>query len=56
MRRPMFLGPHELEQAAVKLAEDFDASVRMVRGDDLLEQNYPAIHAVGRAAARGRRG
>ncbi len=45
------LGPHELEQAAVKLAEDFDASVRMTRGDDLIAANFPLVHAVGRAAA-----
>ena len=45
------LGPHALEQEAVKLAEQFDASVRMVRGEDLLAANFPLIHAVGRAAA-----
>jgi len=45
------LGPHELEQAAVKLAERFDASVRMVRGDELIAGNFPLVHAVGRAAA-----
>ena len=45
------LGPHELEQEAVKLAERFDASVEMVRGDELLAANLPLIHAVGRAAA-----
>ena len=45
------LGPHEFEQAAVKLAEDFDASVRMTRGDDLIAGNFPLVHAVGRAAA-----
>ena len=45
------LGPHEFEQAAVKLAEDFDASVRMIRGDDLIAGNFPLVHAVGRAAA-----
>jgi len=45
------LGPHELEQAAVKLAEGFDASVRMVRGDELIAGNFPLVHAVGRAAA-----
>ena len=49
------LGPHELEQAAVKLAEDFDASVRMVRGDDLIAANFPLVHAVGRAAAESPR-
>ncbi len=45
------LGPHEFEQLAVKLAEDFDASVRMVRGDELIAGNFPLVHAVGRAAA-----
>ena len=45
------LGPHALEQEVVKLAERFDARVRMVRGDELLAANFPLIHAVGRAAA-----
>jgi leucyl aminopeptidase len=45
------LGPNELEQAAVKLAEDFGASVRMIRGADLIAENFPLVHAVGRAAA-----
>src|SRR5271168_2033439 len=45
------LGPHALEQEAVKLAEQFDASVTMVRGEELLGANFPLIHAVGRAAA-----
>jgi leucyl aminopeptidase len=45
------LGPHALEQEAVKLAEQFDASVSMVRGEELLGANFPLIHAVGRAAA-----
>ena len=45
------LGPHALEQEAVKLAEHFDASVAMVRGDELLSANFPLIHAVGRAAS-----
>ena len=45
------LGPHALEQEAVKLAERFDASVSMVRGEALLAANFPLIHAVGRAAA-----
>ncbi len=45
------LGPEALEQAAVKLAERFDASVSMVRGEDLIAANFPLVHAVGRAAA-----
>ena len=45
------LGPNALEQEAVKLAEHFDASVTVVRGDELIGANFPLIHAVGRAAA-----
>ena len=45
------LGPNALEQGAVKLAEHFDASVTIVRGDELLPANFPLIHAVGRAGA-----
>jgi leucyl aminopeptidase len=45
------LGPHEFEQRAVKLAEHFDASVSMTRGEDLIAANFPLVHAVGRAAA-----
>src|SRR4029077_15868661 len=43
------LGPNALEQEAVKLADHFDASVTMVRGDELIGPNFPLIHAVGRA-------
>jgi leucyl aminopeptidase len=45
------LGPNALEQEAVKLAEHFDASVTMVRGDELVAANFPLTHAVGRAGA-----
>jgi leucyl aminopeptidase len=36
----------------VALAESFGAAVATVRGDALLEQNLPLIHAVGRAAGQ----
>ena len=45
------LGPTELGDAIEALASDFDARVERIRGDDLLEQRLPAIHAVGRASA-----
>jgi leucyl aminopeptidase len=45
------LGPHALEQEAVRLAEHFDASVAMVRGDELVSANLPLIQAVGPAGA-----
>ncbi|MCW5635001.1 MAG: leucyl aminopeptidase family protein [Rubrivivax sp.] len=46
------LGPRELLQAARDLASTHRARVRAVAGAGLLRENYPAIHAVGRAAAR----
>jgi leucyl aminopeptidase len=45
------MGPAELEEAARALAHRHGASVQVTVGDDLLAQNYPLIHAVGRAAA-----
>jgi len=45
------LGPAELEQAARELAARHRAKIAVVVGDDLLTQNFPLIHAVGRAAA-----
>ena len=44
------MGPKALEQAGRDLAEKFGADVSSIIGEDLLKQNYPMIHAVGRAA------
>src|SRR5262249_44701760 len=49
------MGPAELEEAARGLAEQHGASFRSIIGDDLLAQNFPLVHAVGRAAARAPR-
>jgi leucyl aminopeptidase len=49
------MGPAELEYAARALATRHDAKVRAVVGDDLLKENFPLIHAVGRAADRAPR-
>jgi len=49
------LGPAELASAAEQLAAGFGATCRVIVGDGLLAENYPAIHAVGRAAASHRR-
>lgn len=43
------LGPAELAQAAVDLAERFGASATVTEGATL-EKEYPTVHAVGRAA------
>ncbi len=49
------MGPAELEAAFLSLAERFGAAHRVIRGDDLLAQNFPMIHAVGRASTRAPR-
>jgi leucyl aminopeptidase len=49
------LGPPELEEAVRALARRYGANVRAVVGDALLAENFPLIHAVGRAAARAPR-
>ncbi|PPR20250.1 MAG: putative cytosol aminopeptidase [Alphaproteobacteria bacterium MarineAlpha10_Bin3] len=49
------MGPAELAGAARKLAREFKAKFRVIVGDDLLKQNFPAIHAVGRASSRAPR-
>lgn len=48
------LGPAELEAAAREVAGRFGASISVIAGADLLSEGYPAVHAVGRAAAPGR--
>jgi leucyl aminopeptidase len=46
------MGPGELEADAAALAQRFGATLRVVAGAELLAQNFPAIHAVGRASHR----
>ena len=46
------MGPLELADIAREQAELFGGEFDEWVGDDLLAQNFPAIHAVGRAAAR----
>jgi leucyl aminopeptidase len=45
------LGPHELQSIAAEIAQAFGAAFSVIVGEDLLTANYPAVHAVGRAAA-----
>jgi len=44
------LGPHQIETIAREIAEAQGAVLSVTSGDALLTDNYPAIHAVGRAA------
>ena len=46
------MGPEELETATLALADEFGAQVSVTYGDDLLVENLPLIHAVGRASDR----
>jgi leucyl aminopeptidase len=48
------LGPLQIETIAREIAEQYGATIAVVTGDDLLAENYPAVHAVGRAAAPAR--
>ncbi len=45
------MGPLQIETIAREIAQAHGATIQVVTGDDLLAQNYPAVHAVGRAAA-----
>ncbi|MDE1160001.1 MAG: leucyl aminopeptidase family protein [Neorhizobium sp.] len=44
------MGPADLEQAFRALGEHYGATVTAIVGDELLKQNFPLIHAVGRAS------
>jgi leucyl aminopeptidase len=49
------MGPQQLEDAARELASTHGARIEVITGEALLEQNFPAIHAVGRASHRAPR-
>ena len=46
------MGPEELSDVVREQAELFGGEFDEWVGDELLAQNFPAVHAVGRAAAR----
>ncbi|MDJ0857730.1 MAG: leucyl aminopeptidase family protein [Dinoroseobacter sp.] len=46
------MGPEELETAAQTLADDTGATCHVTRDEDLLSDNLPLIHTVGRASPR----
>ena len=49
------MGPEELAKAVQMVAKQHGASFKQIVGDALLKQNFPAIHAVGRASTRAPR-
>ena len=44
------MGPLQIETIAREIAQHFGASISVSTGAELLSDNYPAVHAVGRAA------
>ncbi|MDH7796831.1 MULTISPECIES: leucyl aminopeptidase family protein [unclassified Beijerinckia] len=44
------MGPSALEAAARQIATRHKAKVQVIKGDALLQNNFPLIHAVGRAS------
>lgn len=44
------LGPSDLQAAFLALAKQFGAKANVIEGEALLDQNFPMIHAVGRAS------
>ena len=48
------MGPLQIETIAREIASESGASIAVTEGEALLEANYPAIHAVGRAASPAR--
>ena len=49
------MGPAALEAAFQDLGKRFGAEVSVITGDELLAQNFPLIHTVGRAAGEAPR-
>lgn len=49
------MSPKHLAHAVKEMGRDFHAGVKEIVGDALLSKNFPAIHAVGRAAAHAPR-
>src|SRR5256885_17028455 len=49
------MGPEDRDAPAGAPATRHGASLRAIAGDDLINENFPLIHAVGRAAERAPR-
>src|SRR6202012_5512894 len=49
------MGPEELALGGQQLAERFGADFSCIVGDELTQQNFPLIHAVGMASSRAPR-
>ena len=47
--------PENLAAAVEAMAQEFNADFKQIVGDDLLSENYPMVHAVGRASVHAPR-
>ena len=45
------MGPDQMEEVFRALGDYYKAEVSVIKGDDLLKQNFPLVHVVGRASA-----
>lgn len=46
------LGPEELEAEIVKIGKQYDAKIKVIKDQELLDQNFPLIYTVGMASVR----
>jgi leucyl aminopeptidase len=46
------LGPGELADSALALMEELNGTAKIIRGEELLRENFPAIYEVGKASVR----
>lgn len=46
------LGPSDLAAALSSLGTAFEAEVKIIKGEALIDKNFPLLHAVGRASTR----
>ena len=46
------MGPEQIEVAVKTVAKKYAATVKVIKGDQLLAHNYPTMHVVGRASHR----
>ncbi len=49
------MGPVQLQTSVEELAQEFSADLKVIQGEELLKQNFPLIHTVGRAASQAPR-
>lgn len=49
---PSHLGPQEMAAKAKDIASQHGAKIRVIEDEDLLKENFPAVHAVGRGSSR----